>query len=182
MKIPHHNRPGIGIHEMAIQELSKQSAHCTQRIGRWRVVECTVLIVGLIVFLATKGESNQVSKVMETERLILRDGAGNLRGEFSTGRDHSPTLWLFDKEGTRRAELSLLPDGTPGLRLFDERETIRIDIGLLESQPTLSIRDKTGKDRVKVVVTQDGEPYLQLHDTTGNVIWSTPAHKLEVIN
>ncbi len=180
--MPDHDNPLIDIHEAEIQELSQRLARYEQRIRRWRLAECTVIVVGLMLILAAQGGSNQVSTVVETERLLLRDGEGRLRGEFSTGRDRSPTLWLFDQKGTRRAELSLLPDGSPGLRLFDQQETIRIDITLLEGQPTLSVRDKAGKDRAKLVVTHEGEPYLQLRDTTGNVIWSTPAHRLEVIN
>ncbi len=182
MTAPHQNNPVLDIQEAAIQELSERLARYEQRTGRWRVIEWTALIAVLMLFLAVRGESNQVSKVLETERLVIRDREGQLRGEFSTGRDRSPTLWLLDKEGTRRAELSLLPDGTPGLRLFDPQDTIRIDISLLEGQPTLSVRDNAGKDRAKLVVTHEGEPYFQLRDTTGNVIWTTPAHSLEVIN
>jgi hypothetical protein len=182
MAIPYYGTSVTRSQTVTLEQLSKRFAHHERRVGRRWVAGCTVVVAGLMLFLAVQGESNQVSKVVETERLIIRDGEGRLRGELSTGRDRSPTLWLFDKEGTRRAELSLLPDGTPGLRLFDQRETIRIDISLLEGHPTLSVRDKAGKDRAKLVVTQDGEPYFQLRDTTGNVIWSTPAHGMEVIN
>jgi len=184
MVTSNHDSPIIGgSHEPALQRLSERSARHERRAGRWTSAWYAILIAGVIMmFLAAQGESNQVSKVVETERLILRDGEGRIRGEFSTGRDRSPTLWLFDQEGVRRAELSLLPNGAPGLRLFDEREAIRVDISLLEGQPTMSVRDKAGTDRAKLVVTHDGEPYFQLRDTTGNVIWSTPAHRLEVID
>lgn len=182
MATSNHDIPVIDSHKLTLQRLSEQLARHERGVGRWTLAWCTILVVGVMMFLAAQGESNQVSKVVETEQLILRDGEGRLRGEFSTGRDRSPTLWLFDQEGVRRAELSLLPNGAPGLRLFDERETIRVDISLLEGQPTMSVRDKTGKDRVKLVVTYDGEPYFQLSDATGNVIWSTPGHRLEVIN
>lgn len=178
---PDQDNPVIDIHEAAIHDLSQRLARYEQRARRWRTVEYTAFISVLMLFLAAGGESNQVSKVQETERLVIRDGEGKLRGEFGTGRDRSPTLWLFDQKGTRRAELSLLPDGTPGLRLFDQQETIRVDISILEGQPAISVRDKAGKDRAKLVVTREGEPYFQLRDTTGNVIWTTPSHSLEVV-
>jgi len=165
-----------------LKGLSERLAQNERSSRRWKwvatgLVVCVVTLLGTVQFHSSKN-----AKVVEAEKFIIRDSAGTIRGELSTARDDSPKLWLYDKGGTRRAELSLLPDGTPGLRLLDEHEVIRATVSIFEHRPSLTLRDNEDRERVKLVVLPDGEPYLQLRDKTGNVVWTTPSHGLEVKN
>jgi hypothetical protein len=66
-----------------------------------------------------KGESAGTSGVMEAEKYVLLDGAGQVRGRLGVNDDGSSGLVLNDPQGRHRAWLGLNPDGSAYLSLKD---------------------------------------------------------------
>ncbi len=89
-------------------------------------------------------------KVLEAERLILRDAAGYVRAEIGTNDRHVVSLKLCDDRGSCRAELLVTKDGTSGLQFYDSLGKPRLVLYLdqleaLAASPSISLMDREGR-------------------------------------
>ena len=134
---------------------------------------CACCVLALLVM----GAVPSAPKVIETQKLILRDGAGNERGELFA----SDTFWglvLFNKNKTRAASLAVGSEAN-GLLLFDQNGNVRqaLTADLNESAwsvlrpgsdsaqfavtdnplgTALSVRDRANVDRITLGISQRG--------------------------
>ena len=133
------------------------------------------------------GATTATPKVLEAEKIILRDGAGNERGElFAT--DASWGLVLFNKNNTKAASLVV---GNPfnALILLDQNGNMRqvfasdmdessmnlfrpgsdssqFDVTDNAQGTALTLRDRTNKDRITLGLSPKGAA-IGLADTDG---------------
>lgn len=73
-------------------------------------------------------------RVIETEKIVLRDGSGKSRGKISANEDGSAGLILSDSAGTAWAWLGINQDGEAFLELKDKKGEIcfKVPAGTLE--------------------------------------------------
>lgn len=114
-----------------------------------------VVAVGLVAIISIvrtgAGRPDAGPKLVEAEKLVLRDASGKIRAEFGLAADGSPRLDFFDQDEKRRVGLFLLPDGA---RLY--------------------FADKTGTLQAALAVPEGTGAALQLVDRGGTVHWRAP--------
>src|SRR5262249_14783783 len=106
----------------------------------WQIrLALLAFIIGAVPLLAGGNAIEQVDKIVDAQRFVLRDAKGNVRAElgFQAG---GPSLILFDDKGVGRAQLCVSADGSSSL-IFHDRE---------------------GHHRATLHVPPDGEPRLEL--------------------
>jgi hypothetical protein len=134
---------------------------------------CACCVLALIVM----GAVSSAPKVVEAQKIILRDGAGNERGELFAS-DASWGLVLFNKNKTKAASLVVGSEAN-GLLLFDQNGNVRqaLTADLNESAwsvlrpgsdsaqfavtdnplgTALSVRDRANVDRITLGISQRG--------------------------
>lgn len=114
------------------------------------MVAVGLLAVVAVVRLGQAG-SEKRAKVVEAEKIVLRDASGKIRAELGLSADGSPRLDFFDRDEKRRAGLFLVPDGA---RLY--------------------LADKTGTLQAALAMSGDSPSVLQLLDKAGTVRWRAP--------
>ena len=110
-----------------------------------------VAIVISVAALVAMGQTKRpvISKTIESERFVLRDSAGRLRGGLAVDRDGVARLALADEKGLTHATLSVDRNGGAGLFLTDQKGTIRAGVALLsDGTPDLGLADAKGEVRV----------------------------------
>ncbi len=96
-------------------------------------------LVGLIALAAGGAKLADPPKLVEAERIVLRDKTGKMRARLAVGRDGAPNLEFFDGEEKGSELFSLLPDRR-GTRNGDIVQHDRI---ALRPSPLQSFRDPT---------------------------------------
>jgi hypothetical protein len=145
-----------------------------------------VLCVSVVV---TMGAVSTAPKVLEAEKIILRDAAGNERGQLFAN-ENAWGMVLFNKNSTKAATL-VVSDTINGIVLFDQngnlRQTITTNLdqselnmfhpgsdaaqfGVIETGQgtSLTVRDRTNKPRVELGVSPKGSA-LNLSDSNGRM-------------
>jgi mono/diheme cytochrome c family protein len=115
-----------------------------RRLGRAGFA--ALLLGGLALPAGGQARPDRAAKVLEAEKIVLRDADGKVRAELALGGGGGASLALFDAEGKRRTRLAVLADGTASLDLFDQG----------------------GNGRAVLQVRPDGEPRLSLYDKNGD--------------
>jgi len=93
-----------------LDRLEKEN-RCLKRIG-------ALVVVGIAaVVLMGQAKPSKVPKVIEAEKLILRDEAGRIRATLDGSESTRERFALFDVNGKARAGIWLGPDGSPALIL-----------------------------------------------------------------
>lgn len=112
------------------------------------------------------------SKRIETEKLIIADGDGRARIEFSIGKDGGACLELKDSTGQTRATLGLNPKGPGELSLTNRSGEKVASLGLQDDSPVLSLYDSKGKLRVTLGVKDN--PQLEMFTPSGAKLCGFP--------
>ena len=144
---------------------------------------CLCCAVAMILM----GASSPAPKVLEAQKIILRDGAGNERGElFAT--DASAGLILFNKNNSKAAAF-VVGSELNALLLFDQNGNIRQSVSSSMDESAwnvyrpgsdpaqfsvldnavgtaMTIRDRTSHDRVSLGVSSKGSIII-LADAAG---------------
>ncbi len=108
-------------------------------------------------------------KLIEAERLILRDANGHRRVECHAG-PKGPALTFFDADGTQRLRLQTEDDGASTLSLHQPSEQARRDVTLKvapDGWSLLSFADAKQQERLAVGLGYDGEPRLRMYTRDG---------------
>jgi len=139
--------------------------------------------------LILMGAASTAPKVIEAEKIILRDGAGNERGQLFAN-ENAWGLVLFNKDSTKAASL-LVSSTLNGVVLFDQNGNLRqtMTVNLEETKwdvfhpgsdaaqvelsdnglgTALSFRDRANKPRIEMGVSPKGSG-LSLSDEDGGI-------------
>ncbi len=104
---------------------------------------------------------------VESERFILRDHNGVVRGEWAISDDGASRITISDPAGNSRLNLAVLGNGSPGLSLADGAGTRRIALGSIDETSTLVFADREGGPRVILGLPGDGSGSLVFADGGG---------------
>lgn len=106
-----------------------------------------------IAALFAMGQSKpDVSKVVDAERFVVRDGSGAVRAVLGVNPDGNMGLEVRDRAGKAGVALGMGANGNPALRL-DGKEA------------------KTG---IALGVRSDNSPAIEFYNNEGKIIWAAP--------
>lgn len=121
-----------------------------EREQRFYRLAVAVIVVASAAFLLM-GQSKQPrpSKTIESEKFVLKDSKGRIRGGLATDGDGVVRLALADEKGATHTTLSVGRDGRTGLFLADDKGSIRAGLAILaDGTPDFGLADSTGNVRV----------------------------------
>lgn len=138
------------------------------------------------VVLMGQALPSSVAKLVEAERFLVRDTAGNPRATLGLLPDGSPSLNLIDKDGNIRMAVGMKPEGSPSLNLYDKTQTNRAVLATLpDGSPALVLFNKAGETQALLgsnfpmkmhtedIMTRPASS-LVLFDKDGKVVWKAP--------
>ena len=144
----------------------------------WRWGGGLSLIAGLVAVIGGAQRANDL-KVVEAERLIIRDQDGKERIRLGLAPNGDPAIFLQGKDGKSRVILQASDEDDCGsLNLFGSGEqpglSVVLDGGLRSSNsPSLTLR-RDDKRRINLNVDTTSErPWLRLQDESG-VLFQAP--------
>jgi hypothetical protein len=149
-------------------------------------------LAGLVfaAVVVTTGAVSTTPKVLEAEKIVLKDAAGNERGELFAN-ENAWGLVLFNKNSTKAASL-LVGETLNGVVLFDQngnlRQTITTNLDKSEwdmfhpgsdsaqfeaiatgEGTALTVRDRANKPRVEIGTSTKGGSLVSASDSNGRI-------------
>ncbi len=117
-------------------------------------------------------------KVLDAERIVLRDKSGRIRIEISAAMGSS-SLRFFDAEMKPRAELVLSDEGVAGLQFSDMDGIPRIIISLdpdddHTATPAISLNGKDGRGSIVTYISPDRKHSIAFRNNDGKLKYSIP--------
>jgi hypothetical protein len=120
---------------------------------------------------------NGTVRTVDADRLILRNGKGEIAAMLAVGKDGAPTLGLYGPDHTASVVLGLSSSGAPSLGLYGPGHKVRAVFGLSPTgAPILRLNDPKGEGRLSFALTDDGSPDLQLAGADGKSRLALTAH------
>jgi hypothetical protein len=111
---------------------------------------------------------NGTVRTVDADRLILRNGKGDIAAMLAVGKDGAPTLGLYGPDHTANLLLGLSTSGAPSLGLYGSDHKVRAVFGLSSAgAPVLRLNGPNGEARFSVALSDDGSPDLQLTGADG---------------
>ena len=114
-------------------------------------------------------------KVVETEKIILKDAAGNIRFEIAVKEDGSLVQTLRDAKGIERLKLMVDAEGVARQNFFDETGTTRMGSYVYPADHTkfggeagVGFLNKDGKSVMQMETHKSGEVSHTFFDKNGN--------------
>jgi hypothetical protein len=118
-------------------------------------------VVGAIVL-------NGTIRTVDADRLILRNGKGEIAAMLAVGKDGAPTFGLYGPDHTASVLLGLSSSGAPSLGLYGPDRKVRAVFGLSSAgAPILRLNDPKGEGRLSFALADDGSPDVQLTGADG---------------
>jgi hypothetical protein len=128
------------------------------------VLACLSTVLATLLVFATLGAQNK-AKVIELERLVLRDENGKVRAELAA-RENSVVQTFYSANGKRALALGVDPEDTVCLYMFDKNERVRVVLELDQTGPELAFNGRDGeKPRLHLGVFGNDLPALGLFDS-----------------
>ncbi len=119
---------------------------------------------------------NGTVRTVDADRLILRNGKGEIAAMLAVGKDGAPTLGLYGPDHTGIV-LGLSSSGAPSLGLYGPEHKVRAVFGLSPTgAPILRLNDPKGEGRLSFALADDGSPDLQLTGADGKSRLALTAH------
>lgn len=116
------------------------------------------------------GRAPEADGVVEAERFVLRDAAGEVRAELAI-EGNGPVLTLHGDAGCTRVSPS-------GIAVVDRDDAQRLVMALINGNfPLIGVSspDQQGPPSVEITAADDGSRKLALHDTAGRPLVSITA-------
>lgn len=130
-----------------------------------RICGGVIAVAGLAFLL---GQTAPLNPIIEAGGFILRDNAGNIRGDWRVADDDSTVLAMIDAEGKPRAGLGVLQDGETVFSLHDREGMSRGHWRVFADGATaLNLLEKDGNPRAGFAVLPDGTTMLDLSNRQG---------------
>jgi len=166
-----------------LESLERQNQRLWKQ-NRWLKRAAAAVAVLIVLLTAAVGllavQARQKGKVLETDRLVLRDENGKQRALLGIDKSvlvpevSKPGLFLYDEDGTARAGLFAAKDGS-GLTLFDKKLDGRKQATLMitaDGTAVLVFNDQAGKTRAGLIMEKNGRPIFTLQDQNGKAFFS----------
>jgi hypothetical protein len=119
---------------------------------------------------------NGTVRSVDADRLILRNGKGEIAAMLAVGKDGAPTFGLYGPDHTGIV-LGLSSSGAPSLGLYGPEHKMRAVFGLSPTgAPILRLNDPKGEGRFSFALADDGSPDLQLTGADGKSRLALTAH------
>jgi hypothetical protein len=93
-----------------------------------RLRRCLVGLLAAAGVLILAAAQNSKPQAIETDRIVLRDAAGKVRGTWTVG-DEGPMLQFLDADGGSMGTLTATPRGF-AMRYFDRTKRLQSGVGL----------------------------------------------------
>lgn len=157
-------------HEEALHLRINELEHETERLRRLSVLLLvgTVGAVGLGLAGVALSRAEASRSIVSAQGVLLKDGAGVVRGSWRILEDGSTSLALNDRNGIGRAKLTVLDNGAPGISLTDNRGRSRVVLSLLpDMTSTLAFADDDGNTRSVIGLGADGSATIAFVDVFG---------------
>ena len=112
---------------------------------------------------------NGTVRTVHADRLILRNGKGEISAIFAAGKDGAPTLGLYGPGGKMRAVFGLSSTGAPVLRLNGPNGQSRLSFALTDDgSPDVQLAGADGKSRL-ALTAHGSNPGIVFFDAAGAV-------------
>jgi hypothetical protein len=152
-----------------IDALAKRIDRLERANRRWRWLTGLVLSAGLVVMICGAQRANE-GKVIDAERIIVRDNDGNERVRLGVGSNGGAYLVLQAKDGNGGIELVSPSQGSPHLDVWDKAHGHI----MLVATPDRMALDFLNENRVGQIALKiekgDGTQYLSfLKEGRGNL-------------
>lgn len=147
--------------EQRLERLEREN----RRLKRAWLAALAVIVA--LVLVGTGPSPPEPTKVIEAEKLVLRDTVGTIRAVLGPGElGGLYHLTLFDMNGKELVGLGTALD--QAVLLFnDSHRKTRAEIRVLHGTPTLTLYDETGKSRAWLGIAPDGSAALRLYAPDG---------------
>jgi len=144
-----------------------------RELRRWRRGAAVLGLAAVAVL--TVGAAVPRGRVVEAQKFLLKDAAGNIRAELGPSEnDKQVALRFRDTVGLARVTLGL-EDETALLVQADKNGKPRAGLVTLgQGSPAFTLYDTTGRPRVEFGVAREGEPHAALLDARGGSAWKAP--------
>jgi hypothetical protein len=120
---------------------------------------------------------NGTIRTVDADRLILRNGKGEISAMLAVGNDGNPTLGLYGPDHTASLLLGLSTSGAPSLGLYGPDHKVRAVLGLSSAgAPILRLNGPKEEGRLSFALADDGSPDLQLTGADGKSRLALTAH------
>ena len=112
---------------------------------------------------------NGTVRTVDADRLILRNGKGEISAIFAAGKDGAPTLGLYGPGRKMRAVFGLSSTGAPVLRLNGPDGQSRLSFALTDDgSPDVQLAGADGKSRL-ALTAHGSNPGIVFFDAAGAV-------------
>ena len=160
-----------------LDAIAAELAQLKRANRRWR--RSATLAVLVLAVIGLMGQVMPPSRVLEVERLLLRDASGRIRVSLGALDDESVVLTFRDRLERDRLAIGLLPEGAPLVGLYDEHRRRRAAFGMLDADlPGLLLFGEDGTSRVRRT-REDDSPRFGGQAADGAVLWETPSPKVD---
>ena len=92
---------------------------------------------------------------LETERIVLRDSTGIMRGLLGTAENGTHIIF-YDSEGRQKAGFGVSKSFEPAMAFFDAEQNQRLVLGMVEGWPGMVFRDAANQRRVALQTQEQG--------------------------
>jgi hypothetical protein len=125
---------------------------------------------GLLLLAASGGmlaaNAGRHARLLEAERLVIKDSSGTPRAAFGLTRSGQPELVLHDDAGQERIALRGNSDGTSGVELY-HRGRLQALLGGSSAGPMLQLFDDRGRIAASLYAWSRGVTGLALNQAQG---------------
>lgn len=138
-------------------------------IGLGLLAALALLLAGVVRpgFLSS-GAQGRAAGEIRTRSLVLVDGDGLPRGQWTVDQEGNARLGMLDELGRQRLSLSVLEGGFPGMSLINAQGQRRAAFGLLPDETTsLVFADAAGVPRAVLGLTRGEAANLVFADAAG---------------
>ena len=109
-------------------------------------------------------------KVVEAEKLLIRDSKGSVRAEIGTTTEGWATIELLDGKGAKVMSLRG-PTSAPIIELADGAGG---SIWLTSSTTGSSMSLSKGNGELEIMTNASGAPSMRIQNKDGKVVWQAP--------
>ncbi len=141
--------------EGRLARLERRNRWLTGVAGGLAVLAGAMLMAGYTsIEEQLQGMQNLQVRQLETQRVVIRDANGLIRGWLGIAEDGT-RLVFYDESGRQRAGFGLTLQNEPAMAIFDPSQQARIVLGMADGWPGLVIRDAGGLKRIALQTQPD---------------------------
>lgn len=146
-------------HDSMMQRLTR-----LERQNRWlkRGLGTVFVLLGSLVFMGATTIQDQLQALrelhitqLETERIVLRDNTGMMRGWIGTAENGSHIIF-YDSNGRQKAGFGVTKAFEPALAFFDPDQNQRLVMGMVDGWPAMIFRDAANQKRIALHAQEQG--------------------------